>query len=459
MIAFCLRAGKAKILAATACLVAAIAVLDWSVGPTVSLGVLYILPMMLGAIVLQPWETALLSILCAYLRSRFDVPSSQTEVYLRFAFASSGYFASGLFVTALVRNRQLVAEHLSRIQREQELRREAEEQLRVLVASSPAAILTLDGKGVVLAANHAANALLAIPETETLQGRAIENYLPVLADALRMAIPAAGYRTAAQCQGRREDGEIFLAHTWFSSYASAEGTRLAAIVVDTSEEMRAREEQSLQQLQTSNRITAAAVSHELRNLCSAISVLCLHLQEQHALAQDQDFQGLATLVKGMSKITSLELYSRAHEGVERVSLQSVLDHLRIVIESDWKEIGGGVRWHLPPAIPPVLADSSGLLQAFLNLARNSHRAVQEAERRELDITVAPKEDRVLVRFSDSGPGIAAPERLFEAFQHGADGTGLGLYVSRAVVRSYGGELRYEPAAVPACFVVELPLAG
>jgi PAS domain S-box-containing protein len=459
VISFFLKAGKIKILTATACLVGIIALVDRAVGPTVSLGVLYIFPMMLGAVVLHPWETALLAILCAYLRSRFDVPSSQAEVYLRFAFASAGYAVSGLFVTALVRNRHLVAEHLSRIQREQELRREAEEQLRVLVASSPAAILTLNRKGIVLAANHAADDLLAIPRGETLQGRAISDYLPVLADALRMEIPDAGYRTAAQCQGRREDGDIFLAHTWFSSYASPEGTRLAAIVVDISEEMRAREEQNLQQLQASNRITAAAVSHELRNLCSAISVLCTHLQEHHALEQDQDFQGLAALVKGMSKITSLELDARAQESPERISLQSVLDHLRIVIESDWKEIGGAVRWHCPPQIPAVLGDASGLLQAFLNLARNSHRAVQQGARRELDIGVAVKEDRVVVRFEDSGPGIAAPDRLFEAFQQGADGTGLGLYVSRAMVRSYGGELRFEPHREPACFVIELPLAG
>src|SRR5712692_4950370 len=149
MITFWLRAGRARIL-----------------------GVLYILPMMLAAVVFRPWETAALALLCAFLRSRFDVPSSQAEVYLRFAFASSSYFASGLFVTALVRNRRTVAEHLARIQSEQDLRRGAEEHLRVLVASSPAAILTLDAAGTVLVANHAANALLAIPEAETLRGRA-----------------------------------------------------------------------------------------------------------------------------------------------------------------------------------------------------------------------------------------------------------------------------------------------
>ena len=61
-----------------------------------------------------------------------------------------------------------------------------------------------------------------------------------------------------------------------------------------------------------------------------------------------------------------------------------------------------------------------------------------------------------VRFVDSGPGILEPERLFEPFQSGGDGAGIGLYVSRAVVRSYGGDLRFEPQPAGACFCVEIP---
>jgi signal transduction histidine kinase len=62
-----------------------------------------------------------------------------------------------------------------------------------------------------------------------------------------------------------------------------------------------------------------------------------------------------------------------------------------------------------------------------------------------------------VRFQDTGPGITEPARLFAPFQPGADGSGLGLYVSRAVVRSYGGELRFEPQDSGACFRVEIPI--
>src|SRR5262249_21619404 len=147
--------------------------------------------------------------------------------------------------------------------------------------------LSTDAVGGVLACNKAANLLFLIPANETLLGRSIGRYIPLLADALKFHAGAEGLRTAAQCQGRRENGEIFLAHTWFSSYLTPEGPRLAAIVVDSSEEMRDREEEGLRQLLRGNRIAAAAVSHEVRNLCDAIGLICSNLKAKHRIAQDE----------------------------------------------------------------------------------------------------------------------------------------------------------------------------
>ena len=181
------------------------------------------------------------------------------------------------------------------------------------------------------------------------------------------------------------------------------------------------------------------------------------MEEKHELAQDDDFQGLANLVKGIERMANLELRARAREGsdMEEVPLQRVLDDLRIVIESEWTGIDGIVRWHLAQSLPNVLADPHGLLQAFLNLAQNSHRAVQMSSVRELDITACVQDGKALTRFVDSGPGVDCPERLFQPFQQAADGTGLGLYVSRALVRSYGGDIRFQRQPGGACFVVEL----
>lgn len=438
MISRVLRAGKQKIVIVSAALIALIAAADWAIGNRASLGILYILPMMLLGTVLTAFEISGAAVLCAALRSCFDLPSPPLEALLRFLFSLLAYGGAGLFVIGLMR------------------RQAVEEQLNVLVESSPAAILTLDASARVIAANDAAANLLMVSKSKELIGRSIAPYVPVLGDALQLDNGLGALCTAAQGPGRRDNGEIFLANTWFSSYNSPRGKRLSAIVVDVSEEMREREEQSLSQLMRGNRIAAGAVSHEIRNLCSAISMVLSNLQSKARSDQQEDVRGLATLVSGLERIADSELRWQAQDTLERIPLKQLLDDLRIVIDPAWREIDGKVHWQLPGEMPEILADRRGLLQAFLNLAQNSLRAVQNCARRELSIAVSNSEGKTVIRFSDTGPGIAAPERLFEPFQSGAEGgTGLGLYVSRAVVRGYGGDLRWEPAPAGSCFAVEV----
>jgi two-component system, LuxR family, sensor kinase FixL len=455
VIPWLLKAGRAKILIWTALLLVVTTLLDWATGHNVSLAALYILPTMLGAVVLGPAETVLFALFCSFIRSRFDVPGSLAEEVQRFVFAASAYFISGLFVTGLLRNHHQAMKHLSEIQTEQERRRETEEQLRVLAASSPATILTIDGNGTVLAANNAASKLLMIPPDRTLLGQTVGEYLPFLAEALQLDTSAVGLRTAAQCRGRRDNGEMFLANLWFSSYSTSEGKRLAAIVVDSSEDLRDREEQGLRQLFAGNRIATAAIAHEVRNFSEAMAMLCEDLRRRHALSQDESLRGLDSLVSGLEAIASLDLRSPSPEAIQEVPLQEVFDNLRIVVDPAWREIEGTIRWCLPEFLPLVWAEPHGLLQAFLNLTQNSHRAVQDAGVRELSITVVAEGQNVIARFEDSGPGIQSPENLFQPFQDGASGSGLGLYLSRFIVRSYGGELRFEPRPKGSCFVVEL----
>jgi signal transduction histidine kinase len=64
-------------------------------------------------------------------------------------------------------------------------------------------------------------------------------------------------------------------------------------------------------------------------------------------------------------------------------------------------------------------------------------------------------DSVAVQVADSGPGIPVLEKLFQPFQKGADATGLGLYLSRELVRSFHGDLRHEPAVAGCSFIIDL----
>ena len=96
------------------------------------------------------------------------------------------------------------------------------------------------------------------------------------------------------------------------------------------------------------------------------------------------------------------------------------------------------------------------MQVFLNLSKNSQRAMQHTARKELRISVFAEPERVCVRVSDTGCGVSSPERLFRPLQDGAEATGLGLYISRALMRAFGGDLRYEPQPAGCCFSIEVP---
>ena len=83
--------------------------------------------------------------------------------------------------------------------------------------------------------------------------------------------------------------------------------------------------------------------------------------------------------------------------------------------------------------------------------------VPSTETKRLRIAAREENGTVVIRFEDTGTGVASPENLFRPFQSGAESSGLGLYVSRAIMRSFGGELGYEPSSEGCCFAVVLPL--
>jgi signal transduction histidine kinase len=263
-----------------------------------------------------------------------------------------------------------------------------------------------------------------------------------------------------QCHAQRDNGDIFLANIFFSTYKTTMGPRLAALVIDASEDLRDRAEYGLEQLMAGSRVLVGAVSHEIRNVCSAIAIIYQNLGRNGGLAKSQDFEALGALVDALNKIASLEL-QQSTGGFEAkiVDLTEILDEARIVLEPYCAESDVTVNWTIPERLPYIWADRHGLLQVLLNLTKNSRRALEGADLKRIDVSVAIEHGVVSIRVADTGPGIASTEKLFQPLQKGAHSTGLGLFLSRAIMRSLRGNLRYDPEAPGCCFVIELPIAG
>lgn len=431
-----------------------IAVVDWYTRPFISIGFLYLFPIMLISGAVRRWQIVSASIVCAVLQELYSNLPLDNAIP-RLVFSWLGFSGTGLFLFELLRNRRIVLLHLEEVEDETRHRRDAEEQLQMLVDSSPAAILTVGSAGEILLANEAAKELFS-EGGENLRGQAIGKYVPALEKALESG-QSRLYRTAIQCRARRADGGPFLAGTWFSTYrAYSGGNRLAAIIVDLSEELTSREDMSLEYLLKNARILMSAVSHEVRNMAGAALVFHENLSRVDTLKGNEDFEALGTLIHGLEKLSAMELTTGGLEQDRHtIELSPVLDELRILIESVCRDSDIELEWKAADQSRQVWADHYGLIQVFLNLIKNSRRALESVPEKRIRISTTHEERTVIVRFEDSGPGISDPQILFRAFQPDASATGLGLYVSRALMKSFGGDLSFEPSEHGCRFAIKL----
>jgi two-component system sensor kinase FixL len=208
---------RTAVLLVSGAIILTVAAADWWTKPFVSLGFLYLFPIMLAAGFLPRWFLALLGGICAVLSELFS-PLERSTV--RLGFETLALAGCGLFVAELLRNRRLTLE--------------AQERLKALVETSPAAIVTVDERGFIELANQAATDLMA-PRDGKLVGSPIAAFLPDLHHALRWE-EAPQFRATMQCRGHRGTGESFTADVWFSTYKEGPTPKLAAIVADVTEE-------------------------------------------------------------------------------------------------------------------------------------------------------------------------------------------------------------------------------
>jgi len=216
------RRNRVPVLLASAVIAVAIAVVDWWTKPYFSLGFLYLFPIMLAAGFLPRWLTVVMGVACALLSERFS-NLDPNDSHIRLGFEALALCGCGLLTSEVLRNRRLSLESQQRI--------------RVLVETSPAAIVTVDQRGFIELANRAATELMA-PQGGDLIGQPVAAFLPELHHALRFE-EGPQFRTSMQCRGHRGTGESFLAEVWFSTYKEAASPKLAAIIADVTEEQTA----------------------------------------------------------------------------------------------------------------------------------------------------------------------------------------------------------------------------
>ncbi|MGI9073026.1 MAG: PAS domain-containing protein [Bryobacteraceae bacterium] len=441
----CLPSTRHTALITAMALILGIAIADVLFFPSISLGLVYFLPIVLSAGCLSHFDLFAMSVVCTLLHESLGPFAWTKGVTPRLITSFIAYLGAGTLIREMDRYRKTTSTHADELAEEVLRRETTEQELRGLVEGMPAAVLTLDSAGKVLLANEAAHDVFA-REPPSLLGECIDEYLPDLARLRQTSGVRQLIRTMIEGTAYRYGGEAFLAHVWVSSFGPPSTTGLTVVVFDASEQLRTHEEVGLHSLTTSARVIMGAFWHETRNLCSAMRVLVNGLMHRPGLAELEELEGLNSLVDSLEKLAYAERQPASEHSLDTASLRVALDHLRIVMEPSFQEKGIAVYWRIEQDLPLVRADHHGLLQVFLNLARNANRALEDSPRKELRIVATLEDHCVKVRFHNSGPSITNPESLFKP------------YVSRAMLRSFGGDVAYEPVTSGCCFTVVLEIS-
>jgi PAS domain S-box-containing protein len=347
-----------------------------------------------------------------------------------------------------------------------QLYREAEERAQAarVLATVADGVFLVDRDGVVRLWNEAAEAITGLPR-ESVVGKPAEAVLPGWQHlATRVSVAGApGPAVAETMPLELVSGERWLS---ISGVGFDEGTVYAFRDLT--------EERALEEMRQD---LVATVSHELRTPLAAIYGSALTLARE-------DLELEKTLQRKLLEIV-VDESARLADIVNDLLLASQLDagSLDVRIEScDARRLAASVidaiNTHLPEDVtveldvpedelPKVAADEGQLRQVLGNLVDNAVKYSPDGGDVRLQLRSMP--DVVRFSVSDEGLGIPAGEqaRIFEKFYRldpdmtgGIGGTGLGLYISRELVRRVNGRIWVEPnGARGSIFHVEIPAAA
>ena len=216
-------------------------------------------------------------------------------------------------------------------------------------------------------------------------------------------------------------------------------------------------------------LLAGGVAHDLNNPLAVISAHAQVLQRRAPEGEAaEQVRGILGAVDRCTRIVSELLNFARRHPAERgpVDVADVLRETLGMRERQISTSGIDLRVELDDALPRVQADAHQLAQVFLNIVVNAEHALAQGGRT-LRVRVARAHEpvpSVEVELWNDGPPIPADvlPQIFDPLftpKPGEEGTGLGLFICRRIIREHGGSLDVHSGAGGTAFTVRLPLAG
>jgi PAS domain S-box-containing protein len=228
-----------------------------------------------------------------------------------------------------------------------------------------------------------------------------------------------------------------------------------------------KSKQRLNQLTTITRLTSA-IMHDIRNPLNSIGLnveiletLLKPDEQENSIRVQELLKKIEFEIQQLSKnlnhylayghLTELylepfNLSDRFKSFLDDISLEATMKKIKIHFKSDHTET-----W--------ISGDWLQLNRVFMNIMQNAFEVTSEAG--DIYVGLYCRNNRVIVSIRDSGPGIPAAQRkkIFEPFfTTKKSGTGLGLFISKEIVKAHGGRITHQPSrAGGTIFTISIPV--
>ena len=210
----------------------------------------------------------------------------------------------------------------------------------------------------------------------------------------------------------------------------------------------------------------SGVAHELNNPLTAILGYSQLLTSNgqlgpQALAYTEKLYKQAQRTHRI--VQNLLSFSRQHKPERApVCLKQIIEDALGLRDYDLRMSQIHLQLDLAENLPEVSADAHQLQQVFLNLINNAVDAIlEQGVQGKIRVLTGVAGNQVFIEFSDSGPGVKDPSRVFDPFyttKPVGKGTGLGLSICYGIITEHGGNIRVQNQPQGgACFRIELPM--
>jgi two-component system nitrogen regulation sensor histidine kinase NtrY len=311
-------------------------------------------------------------------------------------------------------------------------------------------LLSFERDGTVSLVNNAAKRLLRVSRLQNVKG--LERFSPVLVDVL-LAMRS-GEKALVKVV---DNDELLQLAVYATEFKMRDALYTLVSIHDIQSELEEKEIEAWQKL-------TRVLTHEIMNsitpiasLASTINELLVDFDEvprgDGAASATETIGDVRSAVRTIEKRSqSLLSFVHAYRSLTRIpkpdfrifAVRELFEGVSLLMRPQLEERGVGFRSVIEPETMDLTADQELVEQVLINLVKNAMEAVEGRPGAEVRLSARIDErGRPIIQVMDNGPGIVeeAMDKLFiPFFTTKKEGSGIGLSLSRQIMRQHGGTL-------------------